>query len=148
MGGIGGGMGGGGGAGMGGGGAGGGFGGFGNGGISETGATMREMGRAHSRANEHAADIAKQNANENSVLNGSTVVAGPLSGLTIGTTVFDTNGVQIGTVERIVPGRNGVVRNVLVRGIDGRIYPLSAGSVSLNGTMLVATTLMASANRR
>lgn len=119
----------------------------GRGGISETGAMMRDRGRLNSRARQNAADIAIQRANRNSVLRGSTVVAGPLVGLGEGAQVLDSNGIPIGTVARIVPSRDGVVRNVLVRAIDGRVYPLAPGSVMFDAGRLIATTLMASANR-
>ena len=105
------------------------------------GITTRDSARLNSQGPMHASPTGIAHANQNSVLAGASVVAGPLTGLSVGSTIFDVNGMPVGTVERIVPSSNRFVSNVLVRGTDGRIYPLSPISLSLNGSLWTTTSL-------
>jgi hypothetical protein len=105
------------------------------------GVTTRDSARLNSQGPMHASPTGIAHANQNSVLVGTSVVAGPLTGLTVGSTVYDMNGMAVGTVERIVPSSNRFVSNVLVRGSDGRIYPLAPASLSLNGSLWTTTSL-------
>lgn len=97
------------------------------------GAAMRAKGRANSQGPAHASARGIERSSTSSVLKGSTVVAGPLTGLDPGDTVFanvDGTMQEVGTVRKIVPGRNGRVSNVLVRTSDGRTLPLSPASLT------------------
>lgn len=99
------------------------------------------------------AQFAASKADARSLLSGSSVVAGPLAGLDPGDAVYGTvNGTvqQIGSVERIVTGVDGRVRNILVRTTDGRILPLAPGSVTLDSAsgQWTAVSLRPNANRR
>ncbi|HET7817643.1 MAG TPA: hypothetical protein VFK58_08720 [Sphingomicrobium sp.] len=108
--------------------------------------------RSASRAAAKAQRSASK-AEARSVLRGSNVVAGPLTGLDPGDLVYGTvNGSfqQVGSVERIVPSVDGRVRNVLVRTVDGRILPLAPGSLTLDSASgeWTAVSLRPNANRR
>lgn len=73
------------------------------------------------------------------MLHGSTVVAGPLSGLGIGSTVTDSNGNVIGAVRKILVSSDGTVRKVLVKSANGsRTIPLSTSALSVSGSTVVA----------
>ena len=92
-------------------------------------------------------------AEARSVVRGSNVVSGPLTGLDPGDAVYGTvNGSlqQVGSVERIVPRADGRVSNILVRTLDGRILPLAPGSITLDAGsgQWTALSLRPSANRR
>ena len=101
--------------------------------AAKPGATMRAQGRLNSQGPANASARGIERSSVNSVLKGSTVVAGPLTGLDGGDTVHATvdGSLQpVGTVERIVPDTDGRVRNVLVRLSDGRVVPLDPASLS------------------
>lgn len=104
--------------------------------------------RANSQGPAHASATGIAHANMNSVLSGTTIVAGPLTGLVAGANVVGANGLSVGTVARIVASPDGTVRNVLVRSPDGRIIPLSASSLQLSGSTLTALSLSPRAGRR
>ena len=106
------------------------------------GVQTRTTARANSQGPTHASATGIAHANANSVLaGGTTVVAGPLTGLTVGMPVVDSTNQAIGTVQRIVTSSDGKIRNVLVRSSDGgRIYPLGTGSLSLSGGTLVTSS--------
>jgi hypothetical protein len=150
MGGPGGGMGGGGGHGVGGGGSGGGMS---SGGASRIGdmnrgaeqraraATMREQARANSRGAEHASPTALERANANSVLSGTTVVAGPLTGVSVGAPVLSANGMPAGRVEQIVAGNDGTVRSLVLRAVNDQVFTLAPHDLSVASGVLTALTL-------
>lgn len=99
------------------------------------GAAMRAKGRLNSRGPLNASARGIERSSANSVLKGSTVVAGPLTGLDPGDPVFatvDGNLREIGTVRRLVPGHAGRVGNVLVRTPDGRTVPVKPGSLTFD----------------
>ena len=106
--------------------------------LDETGTSARAKGRANSQAALHASPRAKERANANSAVHGNTVVVGPLSGLAVGTPV--RMGDVMGTVERIVPGGDRRVSNVLVRTSDGRIVPLDPDSLTSDGNSWSASS--------
>ena len=100
-----------------------------------------QQARARSQGPAHASPRALERASQNSVLHGSSVVAGPLTGLTVGSAVVDSNGGPLGTVERINSSSGGTVRNVLVRSATGsRIIPLDPAGLSLDGATLVTSS--------
>lgn len=109
-------------------------------------------GPGKSKAAKSARTAHKATARANSMLRGTSVVAGPLTGLDPGDAVYGTvNGSmqQVGSVERIVPRADGRVGNVLVRTVDGRILPLSPGSLSLDSAsgQWTAVSLRPNSNR-
>ena len=95
--------------------------------------------RQKSQGPAHASPRALERANANSVLAGNTVVVGPLAGLSVGTPIRIGNDV-LGTVERIVPGGERRVSNVLVRTTDGRMVPLDPHSLTSDGSSWSATS--------
>ena len=97
--------------------------------------------RSKSKGPAHASATGIAHANRNSVLHGSTVASGPLSGLAIGSTVLDSNGNVIGTVRKILVSSSGTVRKVLVRSATGaRTIPLAASALSLSGATVIAAS--------
>ena len=127
----------------------GGFGGMGNaggmgspGGMSDMGATMRDQARMNSQGPAHASPTGIANANQNSVLAGTTatntVSSGPLSGLTTGTTIY-SNGQAVGTVQQIRTTGNGSVAMVLVKGTNGGMYAVPASKLTYIGGTLSTT---------
>jgi hypothetical protein len=115
---------------------------------STNGTTTRAGARANSQGPAHASATGIAHANSNSVLSGTTVVAGPLTGLVAGAPVMGADGMRVGTISRIVASPDGMVRNVLVRTTDGRIIPLAANSLQLNGSTLTALSMLPNFNRR
>lgn len=105
------------------------------------GTSIRDQARINSQATSHASSQAFAHANSNSVLaaGGTTLVTGPLAGLTVGMPVFN-GAAQVGTVQRIVVA-NGTLRNVLVRGTDGRMFALSPKNLTLSAGTVVTTAL-------
>lgn len=109
--------------------------------AGNVGATMRAKGRAKSKGAAHASATGIAHANQNSVLHGSTVAAGPLAGLGIGSTVTDSSGNVVGTVRKILTSSGGTVRKVLVKSADGRrTIPLAASALSVSGATVVASS--------
>lgn len=99
------------------------------------GAKMRAEGRLNSRGPLHASPRGVERSSASSVLKGSTVVAGPLTGLDPGDRVVaavDGSLREIGTVRRLVPGHGGRVGNVLVRTPDGRTVPIRPGRLTFD----------------
>lgn len=115
--------------------------------AAKAGKAAHKAAHKSARSDRRAAAGAISRANAGSLLRSRTVVEGPLAGLSVGSQVMFDGGVA-GTVERIVPNRNGRVRNVLVRLNDGRIVPLAPGSLAFDGSAWTATTLRPNANRR
>ena len=116
---------------------------------------QKAVARADRAAQKAAAKAGRATgrAESKSVLRGSNVVAGPLTGLDPGDAVYGTvNGSlqQVGSVERIVPRADGRVSNILVRTLDGRILPLAPGSITLDAGsgQWTALSLRPSPNRR
>ncbi len=97
-------------------------------------ASMPAQRRQKSQGAAHASPRALERASANSVLHDDVVVAGPLTGLSVGSQVMLDNG-RMGAVERIVPSSGRRVSNVLVRTSDGRIVPISPERLTLEGGM-------------
>lgn len=146
------------------------------GGISGTGSTMRDMGRANSQGPANASPNALERVNSNSVLSTTTDDAGSttrirgqdrirsnadagstttamgqgkvdLSGVTDGMTVVDSTGATVGTVTDIsTRGNSGKVRNVEVTLTDGTVISLAPNSLTLEGDVLTTTSLESTAN--
>ena len=112
------------------------------GGMNDYGSMMRDQARLNSQGPDHASATGIANANQNSVLAGTTptnrVTSGPLAGLTVGTTVY-SNGTAVGTVQQIRTAGNGAVAIVLVKGANGGIYPVPASKLTLAGGTLTTT---------
>jgi len=127
-------------------GVGGGMGGMGNiggmgnaGGMNDFGITTRDQARANSQGPNNASATGVANANQNSVLAGTTATAritsGALSGLTTGMTLY-SNGTAVGTVQQIRTSAKGNVVVVLVKGINGGMYAVPANKLTLaSGTL-------------
>ena len=91
--------------------------------------------RAKSQGPANASARAIERASPRSVLGQSSVVAGPLAGLDVGDELFgmrDGSSYRIGSVDRIVPGGDGRVGNVLVRTVDGRVVPVAPRSIAFD----------------
>jgi hypothetical protein len=103
------------------------------------GTDMRDAARANSQGPAHASATGIAHANQNSVLAGTgstnAVTSGNLAGLTTGMTLF-SNGTAVGTVKQIRTTGNGSVAVVLVQGANGRLYPIPASKLALNGGAL------------
>jgi hypothetical protein len=116
------------------------IGGIGNaGGMNDFGVTARDQARANSQGPNNASATGVANANENSVLAGTTatarVTSGALAGLTTGMTLF-SNGTAVGTVQQIRTSANGNVVVVLVKGTNGGVYAVPANKLTLaSGTL-------------
>jgi DNA-binding CsgD family transcriptional regulator len=79
------------------------------------------------------------------IYDGATLIGGPKwwerHGLSVGTSVCDKKGEQIGTVVRLEPG-NDLVRDVLVRSPDGaQVYAIPAGALSRSGNIWTAKSV-------
>jgi len=99
-------------------------------------------GRVHSRGPLHASETGISHSSSHSVLKGTTVVGGSISGLTKGMTVVDTNGNTVGTVARINTASGGRVVNVLVKSsTSARTIPLSPTTMSVSGDVATTTSL-------
>jgi hypothetical protein len=127
----------------------GGFGNSGMGGINDVGSSMRDQGRLNSQGPAHASATGIANANANSVLAGTTaartVTSGPLTGLTIGTTLF-SNGSAVGTVQQIRVTGNGAVAMVVVKGTNGGLYAVPASKLTFSGGTLSTSARLAGIN--
>ena len=101
----------------------------------------RTQARARSQGRAHASDRGIERSNENSVLHDADVIAPDLSALATGLTVRNSNGVTIGTVDRIVRSNDGRIRSVLVSGADGqrRTIQLRPGTLSVSGDIVTTT---------
>jgi hypothetical protein len=99
--------------------------------------------RANSQGPAHASATGIAHAGTHSVLaGGTTVVSGPLTGLTVGMNVTDADGRTLGTVQRIAMSKDGTIRNLLVKSSDGsRVYPLGTDSLTLTAGTLVTTSM-------
>lgn len=108
-------------------------------GKGSKGQAMHAKGQAKSKGPAHASATGIAHANHNSVLHGTTVAAGPLAGLSIGSTVTDSDGNVVGTVRKILTSTGGTVRKVLVRSATSRrTIPLAASALSVSGSSVVA----------
>jgi hypothetical protein len=123
--------------------------GLGNGGIGNIGSSMRDQARLNSQGPAHASSTGIANANENSVLAGTTatktVKSGALTGLTTGTTLF-SNGTAVGTVQQIRMTGNGSVAVVIVKGTNGGLYAVPANKLTFSGGTLSTTARLAGVN--
>jgi len=127
----------------------GGPGGFGAGGINGMGSTMRDMGRLNSQGPSNASATGIANANQNSVLAGTTATrtatSGPLAGLTTGTTLY-SNGTAVGTVQQIRITGRGTVAMVVVKGTNGGFYAVPANKLTYSGGTLSTNVRLAGVN--
>lgn len=98
--------------------------------------------RSKSQGPLHASATGIAHSSSRSVLKGTTVVGGNLSGLSRGMTVVDANGNTVGTVKRINTASGGRVVNVLVKSsTSARTIPLSPGALSVSGGVATTTSL-------
>lgn len=120
----------------------GGLGGMGNMGAGNAGIGMitRDEARANSQGAANASATGIAHANSNSVLAG-TSGAKNLTGLTAGMVVLQ-NGIEIGTVQRVIANNHGVVVRVLVKGMNGQHFSLAPSSLALSGTTLTTTAML------
>jgi hypothetical protein len=90
----------------------------------------------------NASAIGTANANQNSVLAGTTVTttvsSGPLAGLSTGTTLY-SNGTAVGTVQQIRTTGRGGVAMVIVKGTNGGYYVVPANKLAFSGGSLSTT---------
>lgn len=123
--------------------------GMGNGGLSGMGSSMRDEGRLNSQGAAHASATGIANANQNSVLAGTTatktVKSGALAGLTTGVTLF-SNGTAVGTVQQIRMTGNGSVAVVIVKGTNGGLYAVPASKLTFSSGTLSTASLLAGIN--
>ena len=99
-------------------------------------------GRVKSQGPYHASATGIAHSNSHSVLKGTTVVGGGLTGLTKGMVVQDVNGNVVGTVKGINTASGGRVVNVLVKSsTSARTIPLSPTTLSVSGSVATTTSL-------
>jgi len=119
------------------------------GGISDMGSSMREMGRMNSQGPANASPTGIANANQNSVLAGTTATrsanSGPLAGLTTGATLY-SNGTAVGTVQQIRITGRGTVAMVVVKGTNGGFYAVPANKLTYSGGTLSTNVRLAGVN--
>jgi hypothetical protein len=119
------------------------------GGISDMGSTMRDMGRLNSQGPANASPTGIANANQNSVLAGTTATrtatSGPLAGLTTGTTLY-SNGTAVGTIQQIRVTGRGTVAMVVVKGTNGGFYAVPANKLTYSGGTLSTNVRLAGIN--
>lgn len=97
-------------------------------------------GQAHRRSDTTEERTSSANAERGGA--GTVVADGRLAGLTAGMTVLDPAGAPVGVVERIKLARNGTVRMVLVRSVNGRrIIPLSPDRLNLSAGTLTTDSV-------
>lgn len=102
--------------------------------------TLSAGGRVNGKGALNASPTAIARASANSVLKNNVVVSGPLTGLTVGMHVVDSNGVMVGTVSKILTASGGRVVNVLVKPHSGsRTIPMSPTRLSLSGGVVTTT---------
>lgn len=102
--------------------------------------TVSAGGRVNGKGALNASPTAIARASANSVLKNNVVVSGPLTGLTVGMHVVDSNGVMVGTVSKILTASGGRVVNVLVKPHSGsRTIPMSPTRLSLSGGVVTTT---------
>jgi hypothetical protein len=109
-------------------------------GGSDIGMMTRDDARINSQGPANASPTGVAHANSNSVLAGSsggTVLTGLVTGMAV-----IQNGVQIGTVQKIITNGRGIITRVLVRGAGGQLFSLSPTSLSLNGGILTTTAML------
>lgn len=123
--------------------------GMGNGGLGGMGSSMSDQGRLNSQGPEHASATGIANANQNSVLAGTTaaksVTSGALAGLSTGATLF-SNGMAVGTVQQIRMTGHGSVAVVIVKGTNGGLYAVPANKLTFNAGTLSTTSRLAGIN--
>lgn len=123
--------------------------GMGNGAVGGMGSSMRDEGRLNSQGPAHASATGIANANQNSVLAGTTATKtvrnGAMAGLTTGTTLF-SNGTAVGTVQQIRLTGNGSVAMVIVKGTNGGLYAVPASKLSFSGGTLSTSSRLAGIN--
>jgi sporulation protein YlmC with PRC-barrel domain len=110
------------------------------------GSSMRDMGRLNSQGPSNASATGIANANQNSVLAGTTATrtatSGPLAGLATGTTLY-SNGTAVGTVQQIRITGRGTVAMVVVKGTNGGFYAVPANKLTYTGGTLSTNVRLA-----
>jgi len=113
------------------------------------GSTMRDIGRMNSQGPANASATGIANANQNSVLAGTTATRtatnGPLAGLTTGTTLY-SNGAAVGTVQQIRVTGRGTVAMVVIKGTNGGFYAVPANKLTFSGGSLSTNVRLAGVN--
>lgn len=117
-----------------------GIGGMGNAGAGGIGALTRDDARINSQGPANASATGIAHANGNSVLAGPSGATN-LTGVTTGMAVLQ-NGIEVGTVQRVITNHQGVVVRVLVRGMNGQLFSLAPSSLMLSGTTLTTTAML------
>jgi hypothetical protein len=115
--------------------------GLGGGSGSSIGMMTRDDARINSQAPANASPTGIAHANVNSVLSGTTSGGTTLTGLIAGMPLMQ-NGVQIGSVQKIITNGKGVITRVLVRSISGQLFSLSPSSLNLTNGILTTTTML------
>jgi hypothetical protein len=110
--------------------------GTGNAGI---GMLTRDDARINSQGAANASATGIAHANANSVLAGTST--GSTLAVTTGMPVLQ-NGIEIGTVQRVITNNHGVIVRVLVRSMTGQMFSLSPNSLALSGTTLTTTAML------
>jgi hypothetical protein len=110
--------------------------GIGNAGI---GTLTRDDARINSQGAANASATGVAHANSNSVLAGTS--GGTSLAVTAGMPVLQ-NGIEIGTVQRVIANNHGVIVRVLVRGMNGQLFSLSPTSLAVAGTTLTTTAML------
>lgn len=103
-------------------------------GATATSSTAMNQRRANSQGAIHASATGIAHANSHSVLSGGTTGTA-LTGVSVGMPLI-SNGTQVGTVYRVVTA-NGVIRRVLVQGMNGHIYSLAPSTLMASGGSLM-----------
>jgi hypothetical protein len=113
---------------------------MGNAGGMGIGTLTRDDARINSQGAANASATGIAHANSNSVLAGTSGMT-TLTGVTTGMPVLQ-NGIEVGTVQRVITNNHGVVVRVIVRGMNGQTFSLSPTSLALSGTTLTTTAML------
>jgi hypothetical protein len=114
------------------------------------GSSTRDQARLNSQGPAHASATGIANANQNSVLYGTTptsgsVTSGAFAGLSTGTTLY-SNGTPVGTVAQIRTNGQGSVAVVVVKGTNGGYYAIPANKLTFSGGTLSTSARLAGVN--
>ena len=105
-----------------------------------TDTTSSGQGRVNSKGPANASPTGVAHANEHSVLASGSVASDTLPGLTTGLTVQSSTGTSLGTVSKIVTGKDGSIRQVYVTTSTGQTIKLPANSLTISGGVVTTTT--------
>ena len=105
-----------------------------------TDTTSSGQGRVNSQGPANASPTGVAHANEHSVLASGSVASDTLPGLTTGLTVQSSTGTSLGTVSKIVTGKDGSIRQVYVTTSTGQTIKLPANSLTISGGVVTTTT--------